>query len=321
MSRPLRLEYSGAVWHVTSRGNERRDVFRDDGDRERFLAVLARTVELFGWRLHAYALMGNHYHLLLETPQPTLSRGMRQLNGIYTQSFNRRHRRTGHLFQGRFKAVLVEKDAHLLELCRYVVLNPVRARLVRAAKDWRWTSYRATAGLEKAPAWLETEWTLEHFGRRRAKAVPAYRRFIAEGVAGDYEPWKAVIGQIYLGSEGFRKEALRRTPAGRKGREVPRAQRRSAPPSKEALFARCLEALGRDAKSLKSMTRLLSGERKAVALILRRQGLLRLADIGVLLGAGEAQASRLVAGGETVLRENAGLNRRLECLTNDVGVE
>jgi putative transposase len=110
VSRPLRLEYPGAVWHVTSRGNERRDVFRDDEDRGRFLAVLAWTVGLFRWRLHAYVLMGNHYHLLLETPEPTLSRGMRQLNGVYTRAFNRRHRRSGHLFQGRFKAIVVEKS-------------------------------------------------------------------------------------------------------------------------------------------------------------------------------------------------------------------
>ena len=316
MSRPLRPELPGAVWHVTSRGNERRDVFRHDRDRERFLAILGHTVSLFRWRLHAYVLMGNHYHLLLETPEPTLSRGMRQLNGIYTQAFNRSHRRAGHLFQGRFKAILVEKEAHLLELCRYVVLNPVRAGLVRGARDWRWTSYRATAGLGKAPEWLETEWTLEQFRRSRAKAVPAYRRFVAEGVAGSYEPWTAVQGQIYLGSEEFLKEALRRTSARRKGREVPRTQRRSAPAPKEALFAKCLEALGCDGKSLKSRTRLLSDERKAVALILRRQGLLRLAEIGALLAVGEGQASRLVAEGEAVLRENVDLTRRLESLTD-----
>ncbi len=319
MSRPLRLEFPGAVWHVTCRGNERRDVFRDDGDRHRFLAVLCRTVSLFRWRLHAYVLMGNHYHLLLETPEPTLSRGMRQLNGIYTQGFNRSHRRAGHLFQGRFKAILVEKEAHLLELCRYVVLNPVRAGVVRGAKEWRWSSYRATAGLTEAPEWLETAWTLDQFGRTRAKAVVAYRRFVAEGAAGGYEPWKEVQGQIYLGSEEFRKESLRRGATGRKGREVPRPQGQSAPRPKGELFEECLEALGCDGKSLASRTRLLSGERKAVALILRRRGLVRLAEIGALLGVGEAQASRLAAEGEAVLRKNAELKGRLRDLTDGVG--
>ena len=131
MARPLRIEFPGALYHVTSRGNARQRVFRDDEDREMFLATLAWVVERFGWRCHAYCLMDNHIHLLIETPQPNLSRGMRQLNGVYTQPFNRRHRKVGHLFQGRFKAVLVEKERYLLELARYIVLNPVRAKMVK----------------------------------------------------------------------------------------------------------------------------------------------------------------------------------------------
>ena len=151
MSRPLRLEYPGAVWHVTSRGNERKAIFADDADRIRFLDILGETVLWAGWRLHAFVLMGNHYHLLVETPETTLSRGMRRLNGVYTQYYNIRHRRSGHLFQGRFKGILVQREAHLSELIRYIVLNPVRAKLCAAAKDWRWSSFRATAGSAKAP--------------------------------------------------------------------------------------------------------------------------------------------------------------------------
>ena len=312
MSRPLRPEFPDAVWHVTCRGNERREVFRDDGDRERFLSILGRTVSLFRWRLHAFVLMGNHYHLLVETPEPTLSRGMRQLNGVYTQSFNRAHERVGHLFQGRFKAILVEKEAHLLELCRYVVLNPVRARMVPAAKAWPWSSYRATAGLMEAPDWLETGWTLEQLGTSRRSAVAAYRRFVAEGTLEDYRPWENLRGQIYLGSEKFRKESLRRGRASAGSRDVPRAQRRAAPVPKEALLRRCLEALGCGAESLKTRTRLLSDERKGVALILRREGLLNLMEIGELLGVREGQASRLVADGAEVLARNSDLRRRLE---------
>ena len=303
---------------MTSRGNERPDLFRDDGDRKQFLAILGRTASIFRWRLYAYVLMGYQYHLVLERPDPTLSRETRQLNGIYIQAFNRGHRRTGHLSQGRLKAIFVEKEAHLLELCRYVAVNPVRAKLVRRAKDWRWSSYRATAGLEKAPQSLDTDWTLEQFGRTRAKAVPASRRFAAEGVAGAYEPWEALQGQIYLGSEAFRKEALRRISGRPNGREVSRAQRRSAPVPKDASWAKCLETFRCGGESLTSRTRLLSTERKAVALILRRQGLLRLAEIGEFLGVREGQASRLVAEGETVLRENAKFKRRLESLTDDL---
>ena len=140
MARPLRIEFPGALYHVTARGNARADIYLSDGDRAAFLALLARTLDRFGWLCHAYCVMSNHYHLLIETPRANLSRGMRHLNGVYTQSFNRIHGRVGHVFQGRYKAILVEQDAHLLELCRYVVLNPVRARLVARAGDWRWSS-------------------------------------------------------------------------------------------------------------------------------------------------------------------------------------
>jgi REP element-mobilizing transposase RayT len=122
------------------------------------------VIDRYGWLCHAYWLMDNHYHLLMETPRPTLSRDMRQLNGVYTQAFNRRHQRVGHLFQGRFKAILVQKETHLLELCRYVVLNPVRAKLVTRPRQWAWSSYRVTGGEGPSPEWLTTAWVLAQFG-------------------------------------------------------------------------------------------------------------------------------------------------------------
>lgn len=134
MARPLRLEFPGAIYHVTSRGNARNAIFLDDEDRVLFLACLGAVVTRFGWWCHAYCLMDNHYHLLIETPEGDLSRGMRQLNGVYTQRFNRRHGRAGHVFQGRFKAIVVDRDSYLLELCRYVVLNPIRAGMVSQAR-------------------------------------------------------------------------------------------------------------------------------------------------------------------------------------------
>jgi putative transposase len=147
MARPLRIEYDGALYHVTSRGNERKAIFKDDTDRELFLSTLAQVTERFHWTCHAYCLMDNHYHLVIETPDGNLSKGMRQLNGVYTQTFNRRHHRVGHLFQGRFKGILVQKESHYLEVCRYVVLNPVRAKAVKHPREWAWSSYRATGGL------------------------------------------------------------------------------------------------------------------------------------------------------------------------------
>ena len=203
MARPLRLEFSGAVYHVTSRGNARQNIVLDNRDRSLFLSLLAHVVDRYGWLCHAYCLMDNHYHLLIETPKPNLSLGMRQLNGRYTQTYNRRHERVGHLFQGRFTAILVEKEAHLLELCRYVVLNPVGAKLVPHPRQWAWSSYRATAGEMRAPDWLTTGWILGQFGARVGPARERYRSFVAER-RGAARPWEQLTGQIYLGTADFR---------------------------------------------------------------------------------------------------------------------
>lgn len=224
MSRPLRLEFPGAIYHLTSRGNARAPIFADDGDRELFLGTLAHVVERFHWRCHAYCLMDNHYHLLIETLDPNLSKGMRQLNGLYTQRFNRRHGRVGHVFQGRFKAILVERDSYLLELCRYVVLNPVRAKMVKQPKQYQSSSYRATAGIDAAPPFLTCDWVLSLFGKQRHAAQLKYRAFVKEGI-GAPSPWEHLRGQVILGTEAFAnklKPALTRKNA---LREVPRVQR------------------------------------------------------------------------------------------------
>jgi REP element-mobilizing transposase RayT len=297
VSRPLRLEHPGAVWHVTSRGNEKRLVFRDDADRERWLGLLGKVVVLFAWRLHAYVLMGNHYHLLLETPVPSLSKGMRHLNGVYTQAFNRRHERVGHLFQGRFKSILVERESHLLELLRYVVLNPVRAGLVRGPEEWPWSSYRATAGEEPTPAWLETAWSLAQFGGSDPDARRRYRDFVGEGrgVAG---PWSALRGQIYLGSEAFVQDVLEH--AKRPGdREVPRSQRESVPRTVEQILPAVLGALATTDDELAGRPRKRLRERAILAYALRRFARATSADIGRVLNVSAWRASKLACAGES----------------------
>jgi putative transposase len=202
MTRPLRLEFPGAVYHLTSRGNARQSIFFDDTDRVTLLTVLQEVVERYRWLCHAWCLMGNHYHLLVETPDPNLSLGMRQLNGVYTRRFNKRARRVGHVFQGRFKSVIVERETHLLELCRYIVLNPVRARMVSLPEAYRWSSYRATVGLESAPPWLTTDGILSQWGGMRAAARARYVEFVREGIAGA-APWRDLRGQVLLGAEAF----------------------------------------------------------------------------------------------------------------------
>lgn len=268
MARPLRLEYRGAVYHVTSRGNARRDIVHDDRDRMLFLGRLAHVIDRFNWRCHAYCLMDNHYHLLIETPQPNLSQGMRQLNGTYTQAINRRHRRGGHLFQGRFTAILVEKEAHLLELCRYVVLNPVRAKLVTHPRLWAWSSYRETAGERPRPTWLETDWILGQFGRTQRDAQRRYREFVSEGRDGP-RPWEQLKGQIYLGSEAF----ITQHQPDRVLRDIPRRQTQAIRPTLPALFQRR------------------GSEARRIAVAYRRYGY-RLREIAEHLGVHEVTVSR-----------------------------
>ena len=200
MARPLRIQFPDALYHITSRGNAQAPVFLDDEDRERFLAVLEDVIEDSGWLCYAYCLMVNHYHLLIETPEGNLSSGMRQINGVYTQAFNRRHGRVGHIFQGRFKAFLVQRETYLLELCRYIVLNPVRAGMVSSPDGWRWSSYRATAGSDKAPRFLNNDWILSQFGSARAAARRAYGRFVLSGITKESPCKDLKGGSFWAGS-------------------------------------------------------------------------------------------------------------------------
>lgn len=265
MSRPLRLEFPGALFHVTSRGNERREIVRDDADRRRFVKLLARVVRERRWRLHAWVLMSNHYHLLVETPEVGLSRGIKWLNQRYAETFNQRHERVGHLFQGRFKSILVERERHLLELLRYVVLNPVRCGAATFAGEYEWSSYRATAGLQLQPRWLEIDWTLDQFGRDRAEAREAYRRFVAEGRGAAYNPREAIVGQIYLGSEDFRERMQTLVDTKQRSSEHPVAQRIPSQPPMDIIATLVGERFGEPAGMLKRKSR--SDARKAVALL------------------------------------------------------
>ena len=203
MARPLRIEVPGGVYHITSRGNRRGSIFIDDVDRRAFLEVLSSVVNRFAWVCHAYCLMGNHYHMLVETPDPNLSRGMHWLNGVFTQRFNRRHAVVGHLFQGRYGAVLVQKDGHLMESIRYVVLNPVRAGLVRSPGEWKWSSYRATSGAVTAPSWLTTDWVLAQFGSTRGVAVRAYEKFVLAGASDNRPGFSGNADKVVIGDERF----------------------------------------------------------------------------------------------------------------------
>lgn len=230
MSRPIRIEFPDALYHVTARGDRREDIFEDDADREVFLSTLEQVITQYNWLCHAWCLMDNHYHLMIQTPDGNLSKGMRQLNGVYTQASNRRHRRVGHLFQGRFKGILVDSDAYLLELTRYVVLNPVRAGMVKKPDDWPWSSYRASVGLEPAALWLEVDGLLAQFGKRRSLAQQRYAEFVAEGIDAD-SPWSKLKGQVFLGDEQFVERMQALIQPDKDNVQIPLAQRRRPPQS------------------------------------------------------------------------------------------
>ncbi|HSY49510.1 MAG TPA: transposase [Thermoanaerobaculia bacterium] len=205
MARPLRLEFAGALYHLTSRGNEQRPIFRSAGDRKAFLGFLRQAVQRFGWSLTAWVLMTNHFHLVVQTPEPNLSRGMHWLNSVYVGWFNRVHKRSGHLYQGRFKAFLIDEEAYFAEVLRYVVLNPVRAKMVEKPEDYRWSSYRATAGLESAPDWLDLAAVLPLFGGEQEPAQTAYREFVLAKIGCEDRLWEKLTNQLYLGTEEWIK--------------------------------------------------------------------------------------------------------------------
>lgn len=234
MARPLRLEYPGALYHVTTRGNAGQNIFKTDKDRRSFLELFGTIVERFHWRCHAYCLMDNHYHLIVETLRANLSRGMRQINGIYTQKYNWKYKKTGHVFQGRYKAIIVDKDSYLLELSRYVVLNPVRANMVEKPEDWKWSSYVATAGAVESPSFLTTDWLLSNFSDKKKRAQRLYSQFVKEGIGGR-SPWEELQGQIFLGDKTFIEE-LKFRASDERLKEIPRFQREVAKPKLEELF-------------------------------------------------------------------------------------
>ncbi|MBN2515608.1 MAG: transposase [Deltaproteobacteria bacterium] len=234
MARPIRIEFEGGFYHVTSRGNTRQEIFADTEDYRTFLSTLADVAERYRWLVHAYCLMDNHYHLLIETPQANLSRGMRQLNGVYTQKYNRRHDRVGHLFQGRYKAFVVEKDAYLLELSRYIALNPIRAGLVSSPEDWSWSSYGVMAGMRPKESFLHTDWMLGLFSPSKVQAHELYTSFVMEGLDRE-NPLKEARGGLILGRGTFIEKVQKLIEDSETGEAV-RMEKYAARPSLAEIF-------------------------------------------------------------------------------------
>lgn len=251
MTRPLRLEFPGALYHVTARGDRRGAIFCDDTDRIVWLKVLAVVCAQFNFAVHTFCQMENHYHLLVETIDGDLAGGMRQLNSAYSQHFNRRHGYVGHVFQGRYKAILVQKESYLLELARYVVLNPLRANMVTSLDDWRWSSYQYFMQTSALPDWLEADWLLARFGSDRTTARRAYAAFVHEG-KGLLSPLKDVQHQMLLGDQAFVASHFNADPPASL-QDIVRTQRRALALSLDdyaARYGRCNDTMARAYRSM-----------------------------------------------------------------------
>jgi len=272
MARPLRIQFPGALYHVISRGNDRRPIVRDDADRRRRLDWLHRTVETYGWHLYAFVLMGNHEHLFLQTPEPNLAAGMQFLNGSYTSYFNRRHGRAGHLFEGRYRGHLIEEEGHYREVSRYIHLNPVRARLVRRPEDWTWGSCPGYRWAGRGLQWVSYGRLLREFGGGQSEARRAYLRFVRAGVADPpRSPFADAVGGLLVGSEVF-VERIQRLLEGRPvDKSLPQLEKLRRRPALKEIAAAVAAHFGHDAAQWQPGTRSDDASRAVAAFLARRR--------------------------------------------------
>jgi putative transposase len=308
MARPLRIEYPGAFYHVTSRGNEQKDIFKSRRDREQFLSYLKSSTERYGAVIHAYCLMSNHYHLLLETPEGNLSQIMRHINGAYTTYFNVKRKRAGHLFQGRFKAILVEADEYATELSRYIHLNPVKAGIVTKPEEYEWSSYRYYIGQAKAPTWLRTSFVLAYYGGMAG--VDKYREFVNEVREQDGEsPLKGAIAATILGSSEFVKRITQsHLDEMQADRNIPAFRKLTRP---------TLDEIERTVGKLISEDKTLS--RKVSVFFCHRYSGARLREVGERFGMSDAaitQASKRI---RVAAEQDKGLKKKLDQIAKRLG--
>lgn len=283
MARPLRIQYPGAFYHVTSRGNERKPIYKSVRDREAFLGYLESAAMRYGAVIHCYCMMDNHYHLLLETPEANLSAIMRHINGAYTTYFNVKRKRSGHLFQGRYKALLVDKDAYAMELSRYIHLNPVRAKMVEKPEDHRWSSYRSYVGIKQAPAWLFIDFVLAYFGPDKAASRKEYRRFVESALGQELEsPMEELVAGTILGADEFvRKIKSKYLDVKKAERNVPDIRKLVARPGLDEIERAVLEEF-KDGKKLSQTVKLYLGRKLTGE---------RLSEIGKRYGVGDSAVS------------------------------
>jgi len=315
MGRPVRIEYPGALYHITSRGNERRKIFRDKKDRMKLIGLLRDYHDRYGVLIHAYILMDNHYHLILETPRGNLLKVLHGINGGYTNYFNRKHNRVGHLLQGRYRAIVVEKDRYLLSLSRYVHLNPVRAGLVSRPEEYPWSSYKGYIGKEKEE-WVEYSWVLSQFGGHRRRAGQKYRVYVEEGLRGGREnPFKDIYAQVVLGGEEFIERVKEGFKSGDLTVGISERKRLLKYPSVEQILGEVERVFGvREGEFLSKGSRSNTARKVALYLVQRYAGLTN-REIGERFGGIEGSG---VSKGASRAREEIVLDKRLSKLVREL---
>ena len=316
MARQWRIEYPGALYHVLSRGNGRQDIFLTDDDRGLFLELLQEFSDRFSIEVYAYVLMGNHYHLLLETPDANLSKGMQWFGTTYTRKFNLRNNQSGHLFQGRFKSIIVENDAYLLRLSCYIHRNPLRAGIVDRLSDYRWSSYRYYAYRKSAPAWLKTSRILEQVSGKDKKQ--AYRRKVQLYADEKGSVWEDVRHGLVYGSETFLNDLKERFLSSQKEVELPQHNRMYRDVDPNIILKTACEAMQLDldvVQKSKRITKTLKDQRDLLIYLLWQSGRFSNREIGTLLGISYSNVSRRVIEIRKKLEKDSGVRGRYKALS------
>jgi REP element-mobilizing transposase RayT len=312
MARPLRITYPGAFYHVTSRGNERKNVFKSKRDREKFFEYLDSATQRYDAVIHVFCLMDNHYHLLLETPSGNLPQIMRHINGAYTTYFNVKRARSGHLLQGRYKAILVDIDEYAKELSRYIHLNPVRAKMVKTPEEYEWSSYQFYIGVQKPPEWLHRDFILGYFGDKVSIAQKGYHSFVSAMVNKKYDsPLDEVVSSTLLGSPGFIAFIKDRFLSGKKpDKDLPALKELVEKASMQDIFDEVESVLGKQPALARNVKMFLC----------QRHAGEKLRDIGTHFGIGESgvsQASRRV---NDKIRKDKKLKRQIAKIERKINV-
>lgn len=311
MSRPLRIPYAGAFYHVTARGNEKKVIFKNERDLERFLLYAEAAVQRYGAVIHAYCLMNNHYHLLIQTPLANLSEIMQYINGSYTTYVNTKRQRVGHLFQGRYKAILIDADAYAQELSRYIHLNPVRAGIVSKPVDYQWSSYLYYSGKKDAPKWLTIDFVLGYFDERTTVGQRKYAEFVEAMIGQRYEsPLKATIASSILGSKDFVEKIKAKY---LRDRDMSRNL-----PSLTELRKRTVKEIVKETEAVWRRNERL--QKVAGVYLCHRYSGLRLKEIGAYFGIGESAVSQSSRRFGMMLEKDKKLNNMMKGICNRLGI-